>query len=86
VSAPPTRADWDASHTPNAAFNNGMVYGYDPSLPSYLSSNGAVYIAVIDHVVIRGSQRTSRRCPKPTWTGLWRVSGRSVSGHGFPQV
>jgi hypothetical protein len=43
-----TRADWDASHTPNAAFNNAMVYGYDPSLPSYLAANGAVYIEVFD--------------------------------------
>jgi hypothetical protein len=43
-----TRADWDASHTPNAAFNNGMVYANDPSLPSYLAANGAVYIEVFD--------------------------------------
>jgi hypothetical protein len=25
-----TRADWDAAHTPNAAFNNEKVYGDDP--------------------------------------------------------
>jgi hypothetical protein len=43
-----TRADWDASHTPNPAFNNGMVYGEDPSLPWYLAANGAVYIEVFD--------------------------------------
>ncbi len=43
-----TRADWDASHTPNAAFNNGMVYGDNPGLPSYLAANGAVYIRVFD--------------------------------------
>jgi hypothetical protein len=42
-----TRDDWDASHVQNPAFNNGAVYGYDPSLPSYLSSNSAVYIVVI---------------------------------------
>jgi hypothetical protein len=43
-----TRTDWDASHTPNAAFNNRMVYGDDPSLPSYLAAHGAVYIEVFD--------------------------------------
>lgn len=43
-----TRADWDAAHTPNAAFNNEKVYGDDPSLPSYLAANGAVYIEVFD--------------------------------------
>ena len=42
------RGDWDASHTPNAAFNNGMVYGENPGLPSYLAANGAVYIEVSD--------------------------------------
>ena len=43
-----TRSDWDASHTPNAAFNNGMVYGDNPGLPSYLAANGAVDIRVFD--------------------------------------
>jgi hypothetical protein len=43
-----TRDDWDASHTPNPAFNNGKVYGEDPSLPWYLAANGAVYIEVFD--------------------------------------
>jgi hypothetical protein len=38
-----TRAAWDASHTPNAANNNGSAYGDDPSLPSYLAPNDAVY-------------------------------------------
>ena len=28
-----TRANWDASHTLNAANNNGADYGDDPSLP-----------------------------------------------------
>jgi hypothetical protein len=43
-----TRADWNASHTPNAAYNNGFVYGDDPSLPSWLAPNGGVYIQVSD--------------------------------------
>jgi hypothetical protein len=43
-----TRANWDASHTPNAANNNGSDYGDDPSLPSYLTDNGAVYRDVGD--------------------------------------
>jgi hypothetical protein len=43
-----TRANWDASHTPNAANNNGSAYGDDPSLPSYLAPNGAVYSDVGD--------------------------------------
>jgi hypothetical protein len=38
-----TRAAWDASHTPNAANNDGSAYGDDPSLPEYLTSGGAVY-------------------------------------------
>ncbi len=42
------RADWDASHTPNPAFNNEMVYGENSGLPSYLAANGAVYIQVFD--------------------------------------
>lgn len=41
-----TRAVWDASHTPNLANNNGSFYGDDPSLPSYLTPNGAVYTYV----------------------------------------
>jgi hypothetical protein len=42
-----TREDWDASHTPNPTYNNGAVYGYDPSLPYYLvGSAAAVYIGV----------------------------------------
>ena len=43
-----TRAAWDASHTRNSANNNGSVYGYDPSLPSYLTPSGAVYSYVDD--------------------------------------
>jgi hypothetical protein len=43
-----TRANWDDSHTPNAANNNGSDYGDDPSLPSYLAPNGAVYRDVGD--------------------------------------
>jgi hypothetical protein len=43
-----TRANWDASHTLNAANNNGLDYGDDPSLPSYLTTNGAVYSDVGD--------------------------------------
>ena len=43
-----TRANWDASHTPNAANNNGSAYGDDPSLPSYLTNDGAVYSDVGD--------------------------------------
>ena len=43
-----TRAGWDATHTPNAANNNGTDYGNDPSLPSYLTNNGAVYRDVDD--------------------------------------
>lgn len=40
------RAYWDASHTPNAANNDGSAYGNDPSLPSYLAPTGAVYSGV----------------------------------------
>ncbi|MDT5171485.1 MAG: hypothetical protein QOD02_4835 [Mycobacterium sp.] len=43
-----TRANWDASHTLNAANDNGSDYGDDPSLPSYLTNNGAVYRDVGD--------------------------------------
>ncbi len=43
-----TRHDWNASHIPNPNFNNGMVYGYDPSLPSYLANSGAIYWDVQD--------------------------------------
>ena len=43
-----TRAAWDDSHTPNAADNNGSVYGDDPSLPGYLTPSGAVYSEVSD--------------------------------------
>ena len=43
-----TRAGWDASHTLNAANNNGTDYGDDPGLPSYLTNNGAVYHDVDD--------------------------------------
>jgi hypothetical protein len=43
-----TRANWDASHTPNAVSNSGAEYGDDPSLPSYLTENGAVYRDVDD--------------------------------------
>jgi hypothetical protein len=38
-----TRANWDDSHTLNAANPNGSAYGDDPSLPSYLAPSGAVY-------------------------------------------
>jgi hypothetical protein len=43
-----TRAGWDASHTPNAASNDGADYGDDSSLPSYLTPSGAVYSGVSD--------------------------------------
>ncbi len=43
-----TRAAWNATHRPNAANGNGSVYGDDPSLPAYLSDNGAVYSDVDD--------------------------------------
>ena len=43
-----TRADWDASHRPTPSFDNGMVYGYDPSLPRSLADQGQVYFAVQD--------------------------------------
>lgn len=43
-----TRADWNATHTPNGAYNNGYVYGDDQSLPSWLAPNGGVYIQVMD--------------------------------------
>jgi hypothetical protein len=43
-----TRANWDDSHTPNAANDNGSVYGDDPSLPEYLTPSGAVYSYVDD--------------------------------------
>ena len=38
-----TRANWDASHAPNPANDNGSDFGHDSSLPSYLTPNGAVY-------------------------------------------
>jgi hypothetical protein len=44
-----TRDDWNASHVPNPGFNNGAVYGYDPSLPDYLSANHSVYWGVSDN-------------------------------------
>src|SRR3984885_934777 len=43
-----TRANWDALHTLNAANDNGADYGDDPSLPSYVTNNGAVYRDVDD--------------------------------------
>jgi hypothetical protein len=43
-----TRANWDDSHKLNAASNNGSDYGDGPSLPSYLTDNGAVYRDVGD--------------------------------------
>jgi hypothetical protein len=43
-----SRAHWDATHTPNAANNDGSAYGDDPSLPSYLSPSGAIYSGVTD--------------------------------------
>ncbi len=43
-----TRGAWDASHPPNAANNDGSVYDNDPSLPSYLTPDGAVYSYVDD--------------------------------------
>jgi hypothetical protein len=42
------RANWDALHTLNAANDNGADYGDDPSLPSYVTNNGAVYRDVDD--------------------------------------
>jgi hypothetical protein len=45
-----TRAAWDASHTPNAANNNGSAYGDDPSLPEYLTASGAVYSDVDENL------------------------------------
>jgi hypothetical protein len=42
-----TRHDWDASHAPNGA-SEGHAYGHDPSLPEYVSVNGAVYSDVDD--------------------------------------
>jgi hypothetical protein len=43
-----TRASWDDSHTLNAANDTGAEYGDDPSLPSYVTNNGAVYRDVDD--------------------------------------
>jgi hypothetical protein len=43
-----TRANWDDSHTPNPANNDGLEYGDDPSLPSYVAPSGAVYGGVND--------------------------------------
>jgi hypothetical protein len=43
-----TRANWDETHTLNAANNNASDYGDDPSLPDYLTNNGAVYKDVAD--------------------------------------
>lgn len=43
-----TRAAWDASHKPNAANNDGSVYGDDASLPEHLTPGGAVYSYVND--------------------------------------
>jgi hypothetical protein len=43
-----TRAYWDDTHTPNATNINGSDYGDDPSLPEYLTNNGAVYRDVGD--------------------------------------
>jgi hypothetical protein len=43
-----SRAHWEASHTLNAANNDGSDYGDDPSLPSYLAPSGAVYSGVND--------------------------------------
>ena len=43
-----TRANWDELHTLNAANNNDSDYGDDPSLPEYLTNNGAVYRDVGD--------------------------------------
>jgi len=43
-----TRANWDDSHTLNAANNNGTDYGDDHSLPSSVTNNGAVYHDVDD--------------------------------------
>lgn len=42
------RANWDATHTLNALNDNGSDYGDDPSLPSYVTNNGAVYRDVGD--------------------------------------
>lgn len=37
---------WDSTHNENPYFDNGQVYGDDPTLPSYLSNHGAVYFGV----------------------------------------
>lgn len=42
------RANWDATHTLNVANDSGADYGDDPSLPTYLTNNGAVYRDVGD--------------------------------------
>ncbi|AFA72317.1 hypothetical protein GPOL_c12620 [Gordonia polyisoprenivorans VH2] len=41
-----TTEQWDAAHQENSFFNNGQVYGDDPSLPDYLANHGAVYFGV----------------------------------------
>jgi hypothetical protein len=43
-----TRANWDETHTLNAANNNASDYGDDRSLAEYLTNNGAVYRDVGD--------------------------------------
>jgi hypothetical protein len=48
VPGPTTCAAWDTLHESTAANNDGSVYGYDPSLPSYLTDSGAVYSYVDD--------------------------------------
>ncbi len=42
------RANWDATHTLNAANDKDSDYGADPSLPPYVTNNGAVYRDVSD--------------------------------------
>lgn len=42
------RANWDATHTLNAANDKDSDYGHDPSLPPYVTDNGAVYRDVSD--------------------------------------
>jgi hypothetical protein len=43
-----TRANWDAMHALNALSDTGSDYGDDPSLPPYVTNNGAVYKEVKD--------------------------------------
>ena len=93
-----TRANWDALHTLNAANNNGADYGDDPSLPSYVTNNGAVYRDVDDRGTGRIQVYTlamhtvdARRCYGSCGKSTVRRDGRmgsharSVLSSGFQQ-